>query len=184
MIPKVGPSTIAMLSGALVVILAFVETWVEGNPNVWLAAIAAGLTAAVGVLRSWQSVEATKGGDIIRSAIIGTVLGATLALVPAAANAAPCEAHTGKAKAACIHQVKRDRMAWPPNPTPAEIRRRVGSYNWNKAHRVAVCETGKRLDWYPTGRYRGPWACTGPRRTTASGPRVTGPQGHGSSTSP
>lgn len=62
MIPKVGPSTIAMLSGALVVILAFVETWVEGNPNVWLAAIAAGLTAAVGVLRSWQSVEATKGG--------------------------------------------------------------------------------------------------------------------------
>ncbi len=110
-------------------------------------------------------------GNTIRTAIIGTVLGATLALVPAAANAAPCEAHTGKAKAACIHHVKRDRMAWPPNPTPAEIRRRVGSYNWNKAHRVAMCETGKRLDWYPTGRYRGP---LGMYRTTQDyGKRAT-----------
>lgn len=60
MVPKIGPSTIAMLSGALVVLVAFVDTWAEGSPNVWLAAISAGLTAAVGVLRSWQAVSATE----------------------------------------------------------------------------------------------------------------------------
>lgn len=47
-------------------------------------------------------------------------------------------------------------MDWPPAPRDWEIRRRVGDYNWHKAHRVAVCETGKRLDWYPRGRFRGP----------------------------
>lgn len=61
MIPKIGPSTVAMLSGALVVLLAFIETWAQGSPNVWLAAIGAALTAAVGVLRSWQAVSATQG---------------------------------------------------------------------------------------------------------------------------
>jgi len=61
MVPKVGPSTVAMLTGALVVLAAFVQTWAEGSPNVWLAAISAGLTAAVGVLRSWQAVASDKG---------------------------------------------------------------------------------------------------------------------------
>ncbi len=60
MIPKIGPSTIALLTGAVVVMVAFIDTWVEGNPSVTLAAISAGLTAVLGVLRSWQSVEATK----------------------------------------------------------------------------------------------------------------------------
>ena len=60
MIPKVGPSTIALLTGAVVVMVAFIDTWVEGNPSVTLAAISAGLTSVLGVLRSWQSVEATK----------------------------------------------------------------------------------------------------------------------------
>jgi hypothetical protein len=59
-IPKIGPSTIALLTGAVVVMVAFVDTWVEGNPSVTLAAISASLTAVLGVLRSWQSVEATK----------------------------------------------------------------------------------------------------------------------------
>jgi hypothetical protein len=59
-IPKIGPSTIALLTGAVVVMAAFIDTWVEGNPSVTLAAISAGLTAVLGVLRSWQSVEATK----------------------------------------------------------------------------------------------------------------------------
>ena len=60
MVPKVGPSTIAGLTGAAVVLAAFITTWAEGNPSPALAAIAAGLTALVGVLRSWQAVEATK----------------------------------------------------------------------------------------------------------------------------
>ncbi len=63
-------------------------------------------------------------------------------------------------------------MAWPPKPSKAEIRRRVGHYNWNKAHRVAVCETGKRLDWYPNGRFRGPLGMFS--RTQDYGKRATG----------
>ena len=63
MIPKIGPSTVAALVGILTVLAAFVSTWVEGNPSTALAAIAAALTAALGVLRSWQSVSADKGTD-------------------------------------------------------------------------------------------------------------------------
>lgn len=58
--PKVGPSTIAILTGALITMVAFIDTWVEGNPSTTLAAISAALTAALGVLRSWQAVSADK----------------------------------------------------------------------------------------------------------------------------
>lgn len=61
MTPKVGPSTVAALVGIATVLSAFVSTWVEGNPSPALASIAAALTAALGVLRSWQSVAANKG---------------------------------------------------------------------------------------------------------------------------
>ncbi len=96
-----------------------------------------------------------------------------LVSVPASSAAAkPCEAHTGAAKKACTAQLARDRQAWPDSPKAWEIRRRVGDYNWHKAHRVAVCETGKRIDWYPHGRYRGP---LGMYRTTQDyGKRATG----------
>lgn len=65
----------------------------------------------------------------------------------------PCYAHKGAAKKACL----RNRTPWPKNPTNAEIKRRVGSYNWAKAHRVARCETGKRVRWYIShdGTHRG-----------------------------
>jgi len=56
-IPKIGPSTIAILTAAVVVMVAFIDTFIEGNPSVTLAAISAGLTALLGVLRSWQSIE-------------------------------------------------------------------------------------------------------------------------------
>jgi hypothetical protein len=58
--PKIGPSTIAILSGALITMVAFIDTWVEGNPSTTLAAISAALTAALGGLRSWQAVSADK----------------------------------------------------------------------------------------------------------------------------
>jgi hypothetical protein len=61
MTPKIGPSTIAMLTGAVVVMVAFIDTWAQGSPNLWLAAISAGLTATLGVLRSWQAVASEKG---------------------------------------------------------------------------------------------------------------------------
>ena len=60
MIPKVGPSTIAILSGALITMVAFIDTWIEGNPSTTLAAISAALTAALGAIRSWQAVSADK----------------------------------------------------------------------------------------------------------------------------
>ena len=60
MIPKIGPSTVAILTAAVVVMVAFIDTFIEGNPSATLAAISAGLTALLGVLRSWQSVEANK----------------------------------------------------------------------------------------------------------------------------
>jgi hypothetical protein len=59
-IPKVGPSTIAILTGALITMVAFIDTWVEGNPSTTLAAISAALTAALGAIRSWQAVSADK----------------------------------------------------------------------------------------------------------------------------
>jgi hypothetical protein len=99
-------------------------------------------------------------------------IGAFMGSIPSTAAAKPCAEHVGAAKKACVTQLKRDRMAWPPRPTQAEIKTRVGSYNWHKAHRVAVCETGKRIDWYPHGRYRGP---LGMYRTTQDyGKRATG----------
>ena len=60
MIQKVGPSTIAILTGALITMVAFIDTWVEGNPSTTLAAISAALTAALGAIRSWQAVSADK----------------------------------------------------------------------------------------------------------------------------
>ena len=68
MIPKVGPSTVAALVAILTVLSAFVSTWVEGNPSPALASVAAALTAALGVLRSWQSVSADKGTDTSKDA--------------------------------------------------------------------------------------------------------------------
>lgn len=55
------------------------------------------------------------------------------------------------------HAVQRthELRAWPAKATAANIKKRVGAYNWSKAHRVAVCETGKTVNWYLTGKYRG-----------------------------
>ena len=60
----VGASTktaIVLIIGA---IAAFVVAWADsGTAPAWLAGIAAGLTALLGVLRSWQAVTLTKAGD-------------------------------------------------------------------------------------------------------------------------
>jgi hypothetical protein len=82
----------------------------------------------------------------------------------------------GAAKVECVkakhERDARAKLAWPPRPTSAEIRSRVGTFNWEKARRVAMCETGMRLDWYPAGRFRGP---LGMYVTTQDyGKRVTG----------
>lgn len=117
-------------------------------------------------------------------------------VVPAAATAdhqsvrcAKHKAEVTKAQAkrgqvtrkACIRQWKRNHMEWPPNPEWWEIRRRVGTYNWHKAERVANCETGGtrgahptrgNLNWHLTGEYQGPLGMW--RGTAAYGKRATG----------
>jgi len=77
-----------------------------------------------------------------------------------AATTRPCVRHTKETavtKRQCVRQYKRSKQRWPKNPKAWEIRRRVGLYNWNKASRVAICETGKKVRWYlgPNGEIRG-----------------------------
>lgn len=84
-----------------------------------------------------------------------TVAILSVAVMPAAGEARPCKYHEGDGKRACQAQLKRDRMAWPPRPTEAEIQRRVGMAQWRKAERVAVCETGGNWQHYPHGRWIG-----------------------------
>jgi hypothetical protein len=52
----VGPSTWALLISALGAAVAFIAEWTQsGTAPTWLAGIAAGLTALLGILRSWQA---------------------------------------------------------------------------------------------------------------------------------
>lgn len=62
-IPAIGPSTITMITLILGSVAAFIGTWAEGSPNVWLAAIAAGLGAALTALRSYQAVYLNAEGQ-------------------------------------------------------------------------------------------------------------------------
>ena len=84
---------------------------------------------------------------------------------------APCEKHKGAHKKACVKQLKRDRMDWPPRPKAWEIKRRIG-WHWRKAERVAYCETGGNWRHYPNGTYIGGLGMF--RRTYGIGQAVTG----------
>lgn len=60
----IGASTKTAIVVILGAIAAFVVGWVNtGSAPAWLAGVAAGLTALLGVLRSWQAVTMTKAGD-------------------------------------------------------------------------------------------------------------------------
>jgi len=85
------------------------------------------------------------------------------------ATAAPCGEHKGKAKQEC--KAARAKATWPPNPTPAEIKSRIGTDQWRKAERIAVCETGANWQHYPNGSYIGGLGMF--RTTYAVGQRVT-----------
>jgi len=93
------------------------------------------------------------------AAVIGC--GSIFAVSPAAA--APCEKHQGAAKAACVKQVKRNAMPYPPNPSWAEAVRRVGPEQLAIAKRVSACE--EPGSEHGTGRGRSPW----PRYWSLSG---------------
>lgn len=48
---------------------------------------------------------------------------------------------------------------WPKHATKKSIVKKIGLSQWKKAERIAVCETGGRVNWYvnsngdPTGQY-------------------------------
>lgn len=92
--------------------------------------------------------------------------------VPAGAQAKPCGEHVARAKVACVKQYKRDKLEWPPRPTKGEVVRRIGPGQWEKALRVAQCETGGNWRHYPSGTYTGGLGMY--RGTYAYGARVTG----------
>jgi hypothetical protein len=113
--------------------------------------------------------------------IVGILVGAASVAFSSGAQAKLCSKHTGASEKACVKQLKRDRIDWPPSPKEWEIKRRVGAYNWNKAARVANCETGGtrgatrnrgNLNWYPNGTFQGPLGMF--RSTAAYGKRKTG----------
>lgn len=70
-----------------------------------------------------------------------TGIATAIALIGASPAAAkPCAEHVGSAKTACVKQVARDRMAWPPNPTWAEIVKRARPGELAALRKIAECE--------------------------------------------
>ena len=121
-------------------------------------------------VRVASGTAATLGG-----LALGLGLGHMATVGTEAAYAKPCGKHANEKRVtrkACLAQLKRNRMAWPDKPKAWEIKRRVGSYNWNKARQVAICETGMNLNHYPSGTYRGPLGMY--VRTQQFGMRATG----------
>jgi len=67
----VGPSTVALITGAVGAAAAFVVAWAEtGNAPAWLAGLAAGLTALMAALRSWQAVRMPADPDPIAADVV------------------------------------------------------------------------------------------------------------------
>ena len=85
---------------------------------------------------------------------MAAVLGCGSIFLVSPTTAAPCAKHTGSAKVACVKQAKRDAMAWPPRPTEGEIKKRTGWW-WDKALRIAVCETAGNWQHFPNGTFIG-----------------------------
>lgn len=64
--PPIGPSTVALIVGALGAATAFIVGWAEtGTAPAWLAGIAAGLTALMSLLRSWQAVRSPEPEPVL-----------------------------------------------------------------------------------------------------------------------
>jgi hypothetical protein len=129
----------------------------------------------------------------VKQFLIAAAVLTAAALTPGIAAAKPCSKHTNEtkvSKAQCLkhHEriKKRDRMAWPPDPTVAEIRARVdrigGNGTYEKAWRIAVCETGGNPRHFPYGKFRGMMGMYvttyqyGQRKTSYPNPDTATPQ--------
>jgi hypothetical protein len=125
----------------------------------------------------------------------GILVGIASVALVAGAEAKPCSKHADEAskgkvsKAACLKEWKRKkaraRMAWPPEPSVREVRVRVdkigGKGTYEKAWRVARCETGAKPRWYlgPKGEILGKYVSMMGmyHQTWAYGARRTGYDG-------
>ena len=116
-----------------------------------------------------STTAATLGG-----LALGLGLGHMATVGTEAAYAKPCGKHANEkrvTRAACLKQLKRNRMDWPPRPKAWEIKRRIG-WHWQKAERVARCETAGNWQHYPHGRFIGGLGMF--RSTYGIGQAVTG----------
>ena len=89
------------------------------------------------------------------TAVICASFAITYAYGCSQAVSAPCGKHVEQAKAKCLAVQKRAAMQWPPRPTKSEVVKRIGLDQWQKAERVAVCETAANWQHFPNGRYIG-----------------------------
>ena len=111
-----------------------------------------------------RCLETTERDRVRTTAIAAAVAAAALAAgLTGTASAAPCKAHEGKARKACMAQAKRDAMPYPPHPSWREAVRRISAYDYATAKRVSACE--EPGSEHGTGRGRSPW----PRLWSLSG---------------
>ena len=93
----------------------------------------------------------------------------------------PCYAHQGKPKAKCMKAYKRSRLEFPPNPTMADVKKRVP--DWYRFVRLGRCEqpgyhrSGDGVNWDHqgptwgggTGLYKTTWDIAGSGYSRFSG---------------
>ena len=92
----------------------------------------------------WMCSTRARLGLACRGTVASVVV-AGLLVAPTAATAAPCERHTGTAKAECVKavkaQAKRDRVVWPAYPvTMRDLTAR--GVAWRKFVNLGKCEAG------------------------------------------
>jgi len=89
-------------------------------------------------------------------------MAALVGSISSTAAAAPCAKHQAAAKKACVKQLARDRMAYPPRPTWAEATKRLTPYQQATILRIGRCEMGEQRNnpkaWGNHGPAGGPWA--------------------------
>ena len=96
---------------------------------------------------------------------LGLGLGHMATVGTEAAYAKPCGKHANEkrvTRAACLKQLKRNRMDWPPRPTWAEAMKRLTPYEQATILRIGRCEMGEQRNdaraWGKHGPTAGPWA--------------------------
>ena len=104
----------------------------------------------------------SRGGYRLRSCAVFVGAAAVCSFPAAAAHGKPCQAHEGTAKKACVAQLKRDAMPYPPKPRWSEAMKRLSPWERATLLRIGRCEMGEQTNdvkaWGKHGPASGPWA--------------------------